>query len=160
MDLVTINAAIASAKAAATTLSALLKLKLDHETLVIVNEACQQLADVQQQLFSTNEQLFTLQRERDDLQKRLESIEEWEKNKAAYKLVETEAGAFIWESVESSPKHYACPVCITDKKLVPMSKRGDYLVACPACNKTFQVRKSPPTQPLVRQTVRFGSGSW
>jgi hypothetical protein len=148
MDLVTINAAIASAKAAATTLSALLKLKLDHETLVIVNEACQQLADVQQQLFSTNEQLFTLH------------IEEWEKNKAAYKLVETEAGAFIWESVESSPKHYACPVCITDKKLVPMSKRGDYLVACPACNKTFQVRKSPPTQPLVRQTVRFGSGSW
>ena len=160
MDVLTINSAIASAKALAVTLSALSKLKLDHETLVRINDALQQVADVQQQLFSTNEQLFTLQKERDELQQRLKSSTDWEKEKAAYKLMETSAGAFIWESVEASPKHYVCPVCFADRKLIPLNKRGEYVLGCPACNKTYQLDKPPPTPPMARRSIRFGSGTW
>jgi hypothetical protein len=159
MDTIIINGAIASAKAAATILSALSKLKLDHETLVRVNEALQQVADVQQQLFGTHEQLYTLQKERDELQQQLKNRTDWEKEKAGYKLVETSAGAFILESVEAAPKHHVCPVCIADRKLIPLNKLGDYTLRCPACDKRYQFDKPPPAPRMERRPVRFGKGA-
>lgn len=160
MDSIVINAAITSAKALATTLQVLAKLKLDHETLARVNDALQQVADIQQQLFNTNQQLFELQKERDDLQRQLKSTADWEVEKARYKMVETPAGTILWELVNGSPQHYACPVCFADKKIMPLSKHEEYALRCPSCNKTYQKGKPPPMTPMERRTVRFGRGSW
>jgi rubredoxin len=160
MDSIVINAAITSAKAVAITLQAIAKLKLDHQTLVRVNEALQQVADIQQQLFNTNQQLFELQKERDELQRQLKSTAEWEVEKARYKMVETPAGTILWESVDGSPQHYACPVCFADKKVLPLSKHGEYALRCPLCNKTYQREKPPPMTPMQRRAIRFGPGSW
>jgi rubredoxin len=160
MDAIVINAAITSAKVLATTLQALAKLKLDHETLARVNDALQQVADIQQQLFNTNQQLFELQKERDELQRQVKNTADWEIEKARYKMVETPAGTILWESVTGAPQHYVCPVCFADNKIMPLNKHGEYSLRCPLCNKTYQREKPPPMTPMERRTVRFGRGSW
>ena len=160
MDSIMINAAMTSAKALAVTLRALAQLKLDHQTLARVNDALQQVADIQQQLFNTNQQLFELQNERDELRRQLKNIADWEVERARYKMVETLAGTILWESVDGSPQHYACPVCFADKKVMPLNRHGEYSLRCPSCNKTYQKEKPPPMPPMERRTIRFGRGSW
>jgi hypothetical protein len=115
---------------------------------------------VQQKLADLINEIYAVQQERDQLQQQLRAIKDWETEKAAYKLAETAGGAFIWASVDHSPTHYVCPVCFADKRLIPLQKRGDYLLDCPACKKHYPLQKLPPSPRLQRRSTRFGDGSW
>lgn len=160
MDQLSISAAAVSAKALYDILKCMASLKLDNETLVRINDAFQHVADMQHEMIAQNERFFAVQRERDELQRELVALSNWEQQKAAYTLKETNAGAFLWESIVESPKHYACSVCILDKKIVPLNKVGDYDLICPACKNLYKFEKHPPMQPLQRRSIRFGHGSW
>ncbi len=141
MDFATITGAITSAKAAAVILQTLVKLKLDNETLVRINDALQNVFEVQQHLFSANEQLFSLQKERDELLQKLKAADDWDKRAACYRMVETPAGTFLWQSVEKEPQHYACTVCFARQFIIPLNKLGDRNLKCPSCGMTYKEGK-------------------
>jgi hypothetical protein len=70
MDFPTIGAAIASAKAAAELLGNAVTLKVENDTLALINEARAKVYDIQGDLLKANETLFELQRQNEALLKK------------------------------------------------------------------------------------------
>ncbi|MGH7773745.1 MAG: hypothetical protein ACREQA_16085 [Candidatus Binatia bacterium] len=89
------------------------------------------------------ENLFRLQEENEKLRQQLKAHEDWEAQKACYKLEETAGGAVVYASTQRDvPKHYACPSCYTKATVQILQDRGvvSGVFDCPGCKAMYYVK--------------------
>jgi hypothetical protein len=143
MDFTTIAAAMASAKALKELLQAATSLKIDNETLVRINQALNEVSEIQEKLFEAREQLFSLQKANDDLRQQIRAHDDWKERLGQFALTKTVGGAVVYESRIDKPKHYVCPQC-TEKQQVQILQ--DLNVAggafqCPGCKTLYPINE-------------------
>jgi regulator of replication initiation timing len=116
------------------------------------------------ELYEKNTQLI---QEKADLEKKLMSYEQWEKEKAKYKLHEIDTQVFVYEyqvsKKNTDPMHYCCAKCMHDDKKSILNfnselSDGSKHYYCPSCGKTTSThakRKISITPP-----PHYGKDSW
>ena len=83
---------------------------------------------------------------------KLQELDNWEKTKVRYKEHKTNYGSVVYIKVEkSTPDIYYCPVCFSNKSIVPLQKFSPDIAnkfkihdfqnhqMCPSCNATFYI---------------------
>lgn len=151
-----ISAAIGSAKALKDILQAVTELKIDTKVLDRIHDAQRQVTDVLGALLETQGEFFKLQIEAQGLREQLKTHEDWEKIEAQYRMVKTDGGATLYESVENSPKHYICPGCYAKRIKIPLQDTNGYYFACPVCKASYKVKTLPPMGNMSRES----RGTW
>jgi hypothetical protein len=148
MDIPTVAAGLAGTKAAFDILGRAINLGLDNKTLEIVNEARQKVLQVQGDILEAKRQMLEITSENEELRRQIKAYDDWEKQKAQYRMVTTENRAVVFESVDNSPKHFICPKCYEDRKRIILQARNEYWLSCPDCKNTYSVNQQPP--PIIR----------
>lgn len=156
MDVVTtVGAAYTSGKALIEVLRGLEKLKLDTEVSARVFDALQRANDMQQQLFEARDLLFSLQTENQELRQQIKERDDWGAIKSKYKLVETIRGGKVFESMDTSPLHHACPRCFVKREIQilqdPVEDTYDRSF-CPACGSAYAIKPERPVEPIHVET--------
>jgi hypothetical protein len=143
MDFASIMAAYEGLKAGKEILGGLLQTKIEKEVRDKISEVQKKLGEAQDTLFGLREELFRLQSENDALRKQISEHENWEGQLAQYSLTNTSGGAVVYAS-KGTPTHYACPNCITERKIQILQDLGPYSggFVCPGCKHIFRIR--PP----------------
>jgi hypothetical protein len=151
MDIVaTMGAAYSSGKALIEVLKGLEKLKLDTEVSTRVFDALQKANDMQQQLFEARDSLFGLQTENQELRRQIKDHDDWEAIRRKYKLVETIRGGKVYESIDTSPLHHACPRCFVKHEIqILQDPVGDtyYRSGCPGCGSLYAIKPERHVEP-------------
>jgi hypothetical protein len=160
MDYAAITSAIASGRAIFQLTKAFTDLKVDTKILTRMNEIEHKVSDLLDDLFQTREDLFKLQKEKEDALDQLKNMQDWEATKAKYRMVSTVGGATVYESVESSPKHYACPVCFTRKNISPLQTTDGGYYNCPSCKGTEYKVREPAPRPHPKVETDFDPRVW
>ena len=125
----------------------LTQLKLDTKITTQINDAQHAVQELQQHLFLVSEQLFKIQAERDELAKKIQTHDDWERQKAHYLRVELPGGAFVYKSVGSNPTHFACTRCLEAAKLIltlqliSRDSSGGGYYECPHCRQGIPYRR-------------------
>ena len=142
MDYALITTAVTAVKGAHDVLRAALNLKVETEVSLKISDALQKLDSVQEAVFQAREDLFRLQKENDDLRRQIKERDEWDSVKNKYKLVETIRGGHVYQSIDSSPLHHACPRCFVKREIqILQPKLGDGWdrSECPACSQLYAI---------------------
>ena len=146
MDIVSINAAIASGKALKDIIQGLIGLKVDNEVLYRITQAQAQVSHLLGAPLETQGDLFKLQNENQNLRRQIETQEDWEKRKADYQLEQTAGGATVCASASDSPKHYTCPRCMVKREIQILQDlrgvSGEF--ECPGCKTRYPINPSKP----------------
>jgi hypothetical protein len=140
MDLTSVMAAYNGLKIGKEILGGLLQTKIQEEVREKISEALKKLGEAQDTLFGLREELFRLQSENDTLRKQISDHENWEGQVAKYSLTETAGGAVVYIS-KGAPTHYACPSCITQRKIQILQDERSFTgkFECPGCKNSFPV---------------------
>ena len=106
------------------------------------------------------EELFRLQSENERLRHDLTSRDNWDSQKAQYRLQETSGGAMVYESV-GPPKHYACPVCFAKNTIQILQDRRAMsgVFDCPNCNAVYPI-KPRRSVPISGGTAKGSLSAW
>lgn len=141
MDIALIGAAYTGLKFAKDSLQVALGYKIEAETRGQITAALEKLGSAQDTLFELREELFRLQTENDGLRQQLKARDDWEVQKAQYKLQETPGGAVVYEAA-GPPKHYACPSCFAKGTIQFLQDRRVVGGAfdCPGCKAAYPVK--------------------
>ena len=143
MDMTTIAAALASAKAVKELLQAATGLKIDTEILVRINKALNEVSAIQEKLFEAREQLFNLQKENDDLRQQIKVHGDWKQRLGQFALTKTVGGAVVYESSDDKPKHYVCPQCIEKQQVQILQDLNvaSGIFECPGCKNKYPIKE-------------------
>ena len=140
MDIGMVTAAYTGLKFAKDALQVALSYKIEGETRTQITAALEKLGAAQDTLFELREDLFRLQGENDQLRQQLASRDEWEAQKAAYRLTKTAGGAVVYIS-DGPPPHLACPVCLAKNTIQILQDRRvmSGVFDCPGCKAEYPV---------------------
>jgi len=160
MDVSLVTAAWEGIKFAKDALRAALDYKIEVEAKDKIIAALDKLGSTQDDLFSVRENLFRLQEENERLRQQLKERDDWEAQKACYKLEETSGGAVVYASTQKDvAKHYACPSCYTKDTVQILQDRGvvSGIFDCPGCKATYYIkpRQHFKTERFPREPRRF-----
>ncbi|WP_068446050.1 hypothetical protein [Providencia heimbachae] len=119
-----------------------------YELLDKMYEAKNQLMGVQDLLISAKDRII-------ELENLIKQKENWAVEASNYKLLKTEAGSFVYTTIESSDDNkgspYFCPNCYSKKEISLLHpsptvvSHGQYFVYyCPNCNSEFKMHRTPP----------------
>jgi hypothetical protein len=145
MDLVTIKGAIDGVGYIKTVLGTLLNEKNEMTVRERVRDILGRVDSIQTALFDAREDSFRVQQERDELQQKVRAFEDWKDTEKEYVLKKTPAEGWLYESV-SDPKHFVCPSCFAQKRILPLQHLDDGIAMCPLCKADYQINPSPPLQ--------------
>jgi len=128
-----------------------------------VREVLEKIDGAQATLYELRDELLNVQTENLSLKGQLADATDWKAQQAQYKLVETEGGAIVYE-FNGDPKHYACPNCMTAKRITPLQDnrtlRGKYRCTHPSCNGAeFPIKKGTTLKPRP-DTGGGTAGGW
>ena len=147
MDVTLVTAAWEGIKFAKDALKAALDYKIEIEVRQKIVAALEKLGSTQDDLFTVRENLFRLQEENEKLRQQLKARDEWETQKAGYRLEETAGGAVVYSSTDKEvPKHYACPSCYTKETIQILQDRGvvSGIFDCSGCKAGYYVKARKP----------------
>jgi hypothetical protein len=140
-------------------LQGLLKAKVALETHEQIDEALEKLGQAQATMFEMRDELFQLQQANEDLRRQLKARDDWNAEFAEYRRATAPGGASVFEYT-GTPPHYACPVCINERKIQPLQDcRSGGLYACPSCKATYPVKVvnyGAPSGPISSSFWRIG----
>ncbi|WP_257274937.1 hypothetical protein [Endozoicomonas sp. SESOKO4] len=154
MDFSSLKGAYDGFKHAKDIFQLLLEAKIDSEAKEKVNAAMRALTEAQDSLFNTQSVLFSLQDENKKLQEKIAEYNAWDEKFKAYELVETPGRAIVYQS-QNSPKHYACPACMEEKRISILQDRkvASGVFDCPykKCSATYGINEFP----ILKSSVTF-----
>ena len=139
MDYISIKGAIDGVGYIRTALSTLLNEKNEMTVRERVMDILSRVDNIQSALFEARESLFEIQKERDDLQRQIREFENWKDTEEKYALQKTPGGAWLYESI-GEPKHFVCPSCFAQKRVLPLQRSTDNLSRCPSCRVDYRIR--------------------
>ena len=145
MDLVAIQAAISSLKAASEISKSFLELKTTTEIHSKVFELQSALLEAQNAAISATTAQFELQEQVRRLEERLREVTLWGDQEGRYSLVcpwrgPAQVYALKRETAEGEEPHFLCCNCFHDRRKVilnPHKKDGWILMVCPSCKATI-----------------------
>lgn len=153
MDATSIAAGYQGAKFALESLSALVKMKLDAETMSRVVEAITRVTEVQASLLGAQQALLESQAEIGALKAAIAKHERWEERASRYELWKTPGDNYVMKFL-GPESHYACPVCFEAKKISVLQDKhqhsGDW--DCKPCNTAYQVDRARPYENIRYRT--------
>ena len=146
MDLLAIQAALTSLKAATDISRSILDV---HSTIEIqgkVIELQAALLDAQTSAISATTAQFELQEEVRKLEEKIKSVNEWGDQESRYSLVcpwrgPAQVYALKKSDSEGEEAHFLCSNCFHNKRKVilnPMKRDSWILMACPSCKATIE----------------------
>lgn len=143
MDVSLVTAAWDGIKFAKDALKTALDYKIEIEGREKILAALEKLGSTQDDLFAVRENLFRLQEENEKLRQQLKTSEDWEAQRACYKLEDTAGGAVVYACTRQDvPKHYVCPSCYAKETLQILQDRGvaSGIFDCPGCKAGYYVK--------------------
>lgn len=150
MDATSIAAGYQGAKYALESLSALVKMKLDAETMGRVVEAITRVTEVQASLLGAQQALMDSNAEIGALKATIAQHDAWEQRAAVYELW-TSPGENMVMRFKGTPIHYACPNCFEAKKVSVLQDKhlhsGDW--ECKPCNVSYKVDRARPYETIT-----------
>jgi hypothetical protein len=119
-----------------------------YELLDKMYEAKNQLMEVQDLLISAKDRII-------ELENLINQKEDWLVEASKYKLLKTEAGSFVYTTIEAPDEDknspYYCSHCYSKKEISLLHpsptivSHGRYFIYyCPNCDSKFKMHKTPP----------------
>ena len=152
MTLPEITAAIQSIKTGIKIAKGFSDFKTEYEIKSATSELLDSIIDVQNNLLSIQSSYGELLDSKSELEKKLIELEDWNKTKLDYSLVEISSGVFVYVSNESkksgNKQPCFCAKCFNTKILSPFQRKypnhEDYV--CHSCGSKIQLseKNSPP----------------
>jgi hypothetical protein len=154
VDMTTISTAITGLNFVRDAVQVILQSKIEFETQKRVGEALDKLGTAQDALYQLREELFRLQEENAQVRRDLAARDNWDAEKAAYRLEQTAGGATVYAyhpekrsggavvfEEGGPPQHFACPACFTKKTIQILQNRGTMGGGfdCPSCKVIYPV---------------------
>ena len=142
MDIGSIMAALAAGKHSLDLVKAAAEVKDFNSVLVLTTEANQKVLDAQQQLFHLSANLLQLQEEHFKTREELRGMQSAKSKHDAYRLAEVGAlGAFVYESNDSTLKHYACQPCLDKDGTISVLQPNGSFLRCTVCKQAYRLRR-------------------
>jgi hypothetical protein len=150
MDPGSILVAYNGLRAAKDVLTTVIQGKVEVDTQTRVAEAFGKLGAAQDTLFELRDELLRLQDANAKLAADLAARNEWRDTIAAYDLTKTAGGAVVYRA-RNPPEHYACPACVTDRKLQILQDNRTYSgkYRCVACKAEYPVEPHKQSDPYL-----------
>lgn len=158
-----ISTAFNTLKFAKEALQVTLRLQVENESREKINAALEKVGNVQDSLFELREALLQMQTENDRLRADLKAHDEWEAQKASYKLTKTPGGAVVYRASQvlvegGTPDHFVCPNCLVKREIQILQDRrvAAGLYDCPGCKAAYPVRSAERLRPEGPRQARTG----
>lgn len=152
MTLPEVTMAIKSIKAAVNIAKGFSELKTEYEIKSATSDLLDSIIDVQNNLLSIQSSYGEVLDSKRNLEKKLIELEDWERTKLNYSLIEITSGVFVYVSKESQKSQnkppWFCAKCYNEKKLSPFQRKhpnhNDFI--CHNCGSQFSlpIKSSPP----------------
>lgn len=162
MDTATIQAAMASARAAVSLVKGAVDATVDAKLKNQLIQVQQSILDVQVQLADALTDRLDLLTEMDELRRKFNEMEQQRTALDGYELVEIEPGKLLWRSkgAPDVPPHYSCPKCRSNNvvsilQALEGGTRNFYRCSTCSFELWYGARKNVHTQPR-----RTGGGGW
>ncbi len=160
------SAAIGSIKVAMDIAKGASGLKSETEINLAVIDIQRALLDAQSAAFDDRERHAELQRRVAELESQLDQVQQWEAEKARYKLTESVTGSLIYvlkpDSANDDPDHRLCVKCFNEdrKSVLQVVRRdsGGESVQCHHCN--IKMTLSPFPKSNVFTSSGGSRGAW
>jgi hypothetical protein len=135
-------------KMSASALKTALNLHHQVEIDLKASDLLEKIDGLRMTVFDVYEKNLELVKEKTELEKKVMDNEQWEKEKAKYKLAELETGLFVFAYQKSQentdPMHYLCKKCMNDNKKSILDfhemSNGSINYYCQNCNNTLSTR--------------------
>jgi hypothetical protein len=159
--MIEITAALAAFKSARELGKVIYDAKIDSAVKDKAHEVFDKLGDAQDTLYALREELLKMQGENAALKQQIAQADEWKASIAQYSLVKTNGGAVVYK-FNGQPEHYACPNCVTAKRVTPLqdnrTRSGKYRCTHPACNGAEYPIDPQASDPPLRYPRGGGEG--
>ncbi|MDM3818897.1 hypothetical protein O9569_05370 [Proteus mirabilis] len=130
------------------------EMHVDYSVKIKTEELLSKLLDARSQQMNLQDLLISAKDRIIELDNLIKQKEDWAVEESKYKLLKTEAGSFVYTTIESSDDDqdspYFCPHCYSKKEISLLhpstgntSKSGFYLYQCHNCNSEFKMNRTP-----------------
>jgi hypothetical protein len=160
--MIEIAGALAAFKAVKELGRAVYDAQVDSGTKEKVRDVLERMDAAQATLYELRDELFNVQSENAALKKQISESDEWKAQLARYELTRTPGGAIVYRYL-GQPDHYACPNCVSAKRITPLqdnrTRSGKYRCTHPACNGAeFPIQPQQADPPI--NYSHGGGGGW
>lgn len=142
MDIGSIMAALAAGKHSLDLVKAAAEVKDFNSVLVLTTEANQKSGCSAAAFPPQRANLLQLQEEHFKTREELRGMQSAKSKHDAYRLAEVGAlGAFVYESNDSTLKHYACQPCLDKDGTISVLQPNGSFLRCTVCKQAYRLRR-------------------
>lgn len=141
------------------------EMHVDYSVKIKTEELLSKLLDARSQQMNLQDLLISAKDRIIELDNLIKQKEDWAVEASKYKLLKTEAGSFVYTTIESSDNNQNspcfCPHCYSKKEISLLhpsadntAKGGFYVHQCHNCNSEFKMNKTPSIQALAPDDLK------